>query len=130
MTTRTWYDFALPVVLVGVYVWLRVWSGWWPNRWIGFAFGAVVAVVMLVRSRGWAGSPILSNGVYLRMSLLSFALMIWGFANFFRSADGSDGFFAFLMLTFGVQSAYMYRWVPKQDRLPTTKGSQEYRNHG
>ena len=119
-SSRKPLDLALTFVFAVLFVWLRWWSGLWQNRWVGFAFGAVLATVFMARGWGRVNNDIRSRGFHLCLSIFCFLAGIAMFTSFFRKGSSSDGSSGFVMLSFGVQQAYMYRWVAQQDRLNLT----------
>lgn len=115
--SRTPLDYALTIVFLCAFVWLRWWSGLWQNRWVGFGLGAVFAVVYLVRSLGRESQDVHTKRYYLLMSVV-FLVLGTAFMSFFLGLLGArksdDGCLSFITLALGVRHANLYRWSRNQ----------------
>ena len=121
--TRKWssLEWALTLMFLALYIWLRWWSGLWQNRWIGFALGALLAVFVVVSGRRPSNYFRLSGFypptyLFVPLSLVCFSVGIIGLARFLRGASGDEGLGGFIMLSLGVQQACIYRYLSNQDR--------------
>jgi hypothetical protein len=106
---------AIALVFASVYIWLRVGSSLWNNRWTGFSLGAAFLLIFLVLQR-METVDIKSKATYLTWSIFFLGIGLWALSIFFLGGNSTDAFLGFMMLSFGVHNVKLYRWVATQDR--------------
>lgn len=114
-------DLILSFAFIGLWIWLRWWSGLWQNRWVGFALGAAFTLFLATRLAFTRSESRLSGFyppkyLFLPLCIALVAAGIISFMFFLRRGSGDDGFSGFILISLGIQQANIYRRLSNQDR--------------
>src|SRR5208282_6412 len=124
---RKWRDVGVLCLYVGLFVWLRYWSGLWQNRWVGFVLGGLFAASVLFSWSAKQENVARRYGIPKRAYLVgSVAFVIMGVRtrkHFFQGGTSDDGLIALVLLATAIGEACIYYRLLKESAL-SSEGQQ------